>query len=96
MPPLRMTKGRLAFPWRAIAEQKPFLLSPQKCRAVRAAGRRKAPLARMDSEGTLSPMFTMYRQRLDQRVLAITSQADNQVGTARLSYETRNSGSSER
>jgi hypothetical protein len=39
------------------------------------------------------PMFTMYRQRLDLRVLTMASQADNQVGTARLSYETRNSGS---
>jgi hypothetical protein len=40
------------------------------------------------------PMFTMYRQRLDLRVLTIAPQADKQVGTARLSYETRNSGSS--
>src|ERR1700691_3195393 len=42
----------------------------------------------------LSLMFTMYRQRLALRVLTIASQADNQAGTARLSYETRNSGSS--
>ena len=30
------------------------------------------------------PMFTMYRQRLDLRVLTIASQADKQIGTAKI------------